>query len=157
MKREFLEAIDLGEGVRLTKAAIDAIMAENGKDIEAQKATITSLTSERDGLKSQLETAKGWEQKYNAEIPGLTAERDKLQNEINTRNARDKVSSETGIPANLLTGFNEEECKAQADALLKWSGGKAKYPDGNDGGENNPPSSGSAGDKFAEWVESALH
>ena len=30
MKREFLESLDLGEGVKLPKSAIDAIMAENG-------------------------------------------------------------------------------------------------------------------------------
>ena len=30
MKREFLEGLDLGEGAKLPKSAIDAIMAENG-------------------------------------------------------------------------------------------------------------------------------
>lgn len=32
MKREFLESLDLGEGVKLPKSAIDAIMAENEGD-----------------------------------------------------------------------------------------------------------------------------
>ena len=32
MKREFLESLDLGEGVKLPKSAIDAIMAENDGD-----------------------------------------------------------------------------------------------------------------------------
>lgn len=58
MKREFLEGLDLGNGVKLSKETVDAIMAENGKDIEAQKNTVTQLTTERDGLKTQLETAK---------------------------------------------------------------------------------------------------
>ena len=45
MKREFLEGLDLGEGVKMPKSAIDAIMAENDRDIEAKNNTITSLTT----------------------------------------------------------------------------------------------------------------
>ncbi len=58
MKREFLEGLELGEGVKLPKSAIDAIMAENGKDIEAKNNAITALTTERDGLQTQLDTAR---------------------------------------------------------------------------------------------------
>lgn len=57
MKREFLETLDLGEGVKLPKSAIDAIMAENGKDINEAKAPIAGLTTERDTYKSQLDEA----------------------------------------------------------------------------------------------------
>lgn len=51
MNRDFLK--NLG----LEKDAIDQIMAENGKDIEAQKAQLDTLTGERDTLKSQLADA----------------------------------------------------------------------------------------------------
>ena len=90
MKREFLEGLDLGEGVKLPKAAIDAIMAENGRDIEAKNNIITTLTTERDGLKTQLDTANDtiksykdvdvegikikvseWETKYNEDTQAL--------------------------------------------------------------------------------------
>lgn len=47
MKREFLKAI---EG--LTDEAIDKIMAENGKDIEAEKAKTNALKAENDTLKA---------------------------------------------------------------------------------------------------------
>lgn len=47
MKREFLKAI---EG--LTEEAIDKIMAENGKDIEAEKAKTNALKAENDTLKA---------------------------------------------------------------------------------------------------------
>ena len=53
MKREFIKEL-LPE---ITKEALDAIMAENGKDIETHKNTIATLTTERDTLKSQLEAA----------------------------------------------------------------------------------------------------
>ena len=50
MKREFLQNLKVGE-TALTKEVIDAIMAENGKDIEAAKAA-----------------GNTWEEKYNQAV-----------------------------------------------------------------------------------------
>ncbi len=52
MKREFL--LGLQEGEPLSKQTIDAIMAENGKDIQATRA----LFADYDGLKEELATAR---------------------------------------------------------------------------------------------------
>ena len=54
MKREFLQGLQV-EGSPLPKEVIDAIMAENGRDIEAVKARFAEL----DGA------AGAWEEKYN--------------------------------------------------------------------------------------------
>lgn len=51
MKREFLEEL------KIEKDLIDKIMAENGKDIEAEKQKITAKQTELDGLKTQLKDA----------------------------------------------------------------------------------------------------
>ena len=48
MKRKFLE--DLG----LTKEQVDAVMAENGSDIEAAKGDLAAVTAERDKLKKDV-------------------------------------------------------------------------------------------------------
>uniref|UniRef100_UPI0014333D13 phage scaffolding protein n=1 Tax=Limosilactobacillus fermentum TaxID=1613 RepID=UPI0014333D13 len=48
MKREFLKNMEL------TDEQIDAIMAENGKDVNGLKEQVNSLTIEKDGLQSQL-------------------------------------------------------------------------------------------------------
>jgi hypothetical protein len=91
MKREFIKELVPD----ISKEALDAIMAENGKDVEAQKATVTSLTTERDGLKTQLEAANAeiksykdldvegvkaksaeWEQKYNTDTAALKTQLD---------------------------------------------------------------------------------
>ena len=83
MKREFLQNLDLGDGARLSAAAIDSIMAEHGRSYQ-------TLQTERDGYKSQLETAqktiksyedmdidgiknaaKNWEEKYAADTKAL--------------------------------------------------------------------------------------
>lgn len=51
MKREFLEEL------KIDKDTIDKIMAENGKDIEAEKTKLTTLKAELDGIKTQLKEA----------------------------------------------------------------------------------------------------
>lgn len=50
MKREFLQSLKVGEEA-LPKEIIDAIMAENGKDIQAAK-----------------QAGEGWEEKYNQAV-----------------------------------------------------------------------------------------
>lgn len=52
MKREFLQ------GLELDKEAIDQIMAEYGKDINAEKAKYLQLESEKQALETQLNEAK---------------------------------------------------------------------------------------------------
>ncbi len=52
MKTEFLKELGLEQD------QIDKIMAENGKDIAAEKAKTTKAEGERDNYKSQLDTAK---------------------------------------------------------------------------------------------------
>ena len=51
MKREFLE------GLKLEKETIDAIMAENGKDIEREKAKTEEEKTQKDLLDRQLKEA----------------------------------------------------------------------------------------------------
>lgn len=85
MKREFLEGLDLGEGAKLPKSAIDAIMAENGRDIEAKNNQITTLTTERDGLKTQLDTANDTIKSYkDMDIEGVKAKADEWETKYNT-------------------------------------------------------------------------
>ena len=84
MKREFLQNFKVGE-LPLTKEIIDAIMAENGRDIEAAKAPFADydtlkgqLTEAQNTLKEIKENgqtieaaqakATEWEQKYNQAI-----------------------------------------------------------------------------------------
>ena len=69
MKREFLQSLQVGENT-LPKDIIDAIMAENGKDIQNVKAHYADY----DTLKAQLakaqeaeqlaQSAQNWEEKY---------------------------------------------------------------------------------------------
>lgn len=85
MKREFLEGLDLGEGIKLSKAAIEAIMAENGRDVEAKNNSITQLQTERDGLKGQLEAASAEIKSYkDLDVEGIKAKAAEFESKYNT-------------------------------------------------------------------------
>lgn len=76
MKREFLKNMEL------TDEQIDAIMAENGKDVNGLKEQVNSLTSEKDGLQSQLNDRDTQLKDLKGKVKDsdeLTAEIDKLQ------------------------------------------------------------------------------
>ena len=73
MKREFLQEFRVGEQA-LPKEVIDAIMAENGRDIQKAKANFADyedMKSELERLRQDQsfeEAAKAWEEKYNRAI-----------------------------------------------------------------------------------------
>ncbi len=84
MKREFLQNLRMGD-TPLSKEVIDAIMAENGRDIENAK----SAYRDYDALKIALEEAnrtvealrsgENWEEKYKEAEKNYAAEMDKLK------------------------------------------------------------------------------
>ena len=62
-------------------------------------------------------------------------------NEANkARDLREKISAETGVPANLLRGDSEEDLRAQATAIMGFAkASRPVYPNVKDGGETAPP------------------
>lgn len=78
MKTEFLK--DLLKGVEGSEDIIKRIMAENGKDVEAAKGELDTVTGERDKYKEQLDTATAELDKFKDIKPEeLNAEIDKLK------------------------------------------------------------------------------
>ena len=73
MKREFLLEFRVGD-LPLPKEVIDAIMAENGRDIQKVKASFADYEdlkaelSRRQQDQSFEEAAKAWEEKYNQAV-----------------------------------------------------------------------------------------
>lgn len=66
-------------------------------------------------------------QKTQNKLTKLEAELAGMKKTEKIRGIRVKVSKDAGIPAELLTGEDEESCKAQAEAILKFAKG-SKYP-----------------------------
>lgn len=77
MKREFLQEFRVGEHC-LPKEVIDAIMAENGRDIqkakakfadyEDMKAELSRLQKAMEEQQTNAQTAADWEEKYNQTV-----------------------------------------------------------------------------------------
>ena len=73
------------------------------------------------------------------------------------RRIRDKVSQETGVPANLLSGETEETCAEQEKAILAFAQpAPTGYPQIRDTGEILNVGSGKTRDQFKDWFESNL-
>lgn len=84
MKRKFLE--DLG----LTKEQIDSVMAENGKDIEAEKEKATTTATELEDIKKQLKEANSTItdlKKNNADNEALQTKVKEYEDAIKTQKA----------------------------------------------------------------------
>ena len=126
MERKFLE--ELG----IEKEAIDKIMAENGKDIEAEKAKVTAeaekLKTANETIKSLQETVKKFdgvdveqlkkdladaEAKYNTDISKL-----KLETALDMALVGNKARNAKAVKALL----NMDEIKLDGDKLLGLDG-----------------------------------
>lgn len=122
MERKFLE--DLG----ISKEIIDKVMAENGKDIEAQKALTAAeagkLTAANDTIKQLQEAVKkfdgvdieklkkdvgDWENKYNTDISKL-----KLETALDMALVGNKARNSKAVKALL----NLDEIKLDGDKLI---------------------------------------
>ena len=92
MKRDFLQNFKVGDQ-QLSKEIIDAIMAENGRDIEAAKAPFADYETIKSQLATAQETIKGfesqdiesirksakeWEDKYNQALADHNAAMDDI-------------------------------------------------------------------------------
>lgn len=85
MKREFLEGLDIGGGAKLSKEAIEAIMAEHGKSKTRAESQISALTTERDTLKSQLDEANKSLQSFkDMDVDGIKAKVDEWEKKYTT-------------------------------------------------------------------------
>lgn len=161
MKREFLQNLKVGDQP-LSKEVIDAIMAENGRDIEAAKKPYADYDHIKEQLDEAQKTIKGfqdqdiegvrksaqeWEQKYNQAVKDHEA---KLADMAFDRKLEDAITGAKGKNAkaikalldvdNLKASKNQDaDIKAAMDALQKESG----YLFGDVG--NPPPYSPGAG------------
>ena len=102
MKREFLQGLKVGENP-LPKEVIDAIMAENGRDIESVKAHFADY----DALKaSEAEAAKQWEERLNQQVD---THRREMSDLIFSHNLEKAILSAKGRNAKAITALLDVE------------------------------------------------
>lgn len=136
-----------------TQSELDAIIndrlrRERSKyeGFEDYKSKAEKYDEAQEAAKTDLQKAQEEAQKYKSQLDALTAANA-------ARDARDKVAAETGVPASLLHGSTEEECKTEAEALLTFRGETPKYPSLRDGGEARNVSGGKTRDQFSDWFK----
>jgi hypothetical protein len=69
---------------------------------------------------------------------------------------REKIATENNIPANLLTGTSEEECKAQVESIKGLLSANGIPTSVSDGGEPNHSGKVSNQTMFANWVKDKI-
>ena len=136
-----------------TQSQIDTLMGINGNDINNARGSADTLKSQVATQAAELERLKT----QTAGIEALTTERDNYKSQLEElqsanalREMREKVSKETGVPVDLITGDNEETCKTQAQGILNFSNSNG-YPKVKDGGEVGNVNKKTTRQQFAEW------
>ena len=121
----------------------------------ARYSDYESLKEKAAKYDEQIEAGKSDLQKANERADSLQKELDSIRKETELRNLRDEVSNATGVPASLLTGASQEECEAQAQAILTWASQKTPngYPRVPDGGEPIGTVKKATRELFKEWFD----
>ena len=107
MKREFFQGLQV-EGTPLPKEIVDAIMAENGRDIENVKShysdyeALKQQLAQAEGAAEALEAAKAWEEKYNQQVD---THRREMSDMIFGHNLEKAILSAKGRNAKAITAL----------------------------------------------------
>lgn len=139
-----------------TQSEVNAIVTDRLSREREQYADYAALKEKAEKYDAEQEAGKSELQKATERVAALTAQVEAYTKADNLRSIREKVSKETGVPANLLSGEDEETCKAQAQAIQEYAKpGSSKQPI-RDGGEPRNKPSGTTRDQFADWFSQAL-
>lgn len=136
-----------------TQSELNAIIADRISEVQQKFGDYDDLKAKAQKYDEAEEASKSELQRITESRDALQAELDGLKKQAAVRQTRDKVAELKGVPAHLLTADTEDECTAQADAILAFKS-QQEYPQIKDGGETLPPTKKSAKDSFREWMES---
>ncbi len=129
---------------------------EQYADYAALKEKAAKYDAAQEADKTDLQEADKTDlQEAMEKIAALQAQVDAYTKADNLRSIREKVSQETGVPANLLYGEDEDSCKAQAQAILAYAKPQNSVNTIRDGGDPQAKPSGSTRDQFADWFNKA--
>lgn len=150
-------SVDVQENKTFTQEEVDSIVSSRLKREGAKYADYEELKAKASKLDEMEEANKSELQKANERAEALQKQLDDITKATELSNIRNKVSTETGVPATLLTADTEEACKAQAEAIMAFAGTKTNYPSVKDGGEvSNISTNKSNGQLFGDWLKEQL-
>ena len=136
-----------------TQADIDRIVGERLARERAKYADYDDMKAKAEKFTEMEEAQKSELQKAQEKSAGLEKELEALKAANAAHQLREKIAGETGVPASLLTGDDEEAMKEQAKAILEFSGTVKKYPTVKDGGEVKPNEKTTTREQFKAWFD----
>ena len=123
-----------------TQSEMDAIIGDRIGRERKKYADYEELKAKAEKYDQAEEASKSELQKATERADALQKKIDEMLKADEARKLKEKVASETGVPAALLRGDSEEDLRAQADAILTFAKpGQPSYPNVRDGGENHAP------------------
>ena len=132
--------------------------AEVNSFLKKEKEKMLAKYEGFEDYKAKAEKLDEIEAANKSELDKANEKAERLEKELNAikeaeklREIKETVAKETGIPAHLLTGATEEECKAQAAAIAEYAK-PTPYPAVKDGGEISNMNKTSTRQQFAEWT-----
>ena len=112
MKREFLQGLLVGE-MALPKEVIDAIMAENGRDIEKAKGEAVALLAEKETWE---ETLRQMRESHETALQQLTFSH-RLENTIRAANGRNEKAICALLDMDALRNGEEKDITSAVEKL----------------------------------------
>lgn len=111
-----------GQGTEktFTQAEVDSIVKERLGREQTKFADYEELKKKAEAYDAAEEANKSELQKAQEQAAALKRQVDTMTQEKKLREIREKVSKETGVPASMLYGDDEEACKEQAKAILEF-------------------------------------
>lgn len=145
------ETVNQEESKTFTQDELNAIVGDRLKrerdkyaDYEALKEKALKLDELEEASKTELQKATERAQQLEAELNGL-----KKAEEL--RKLKEAVANEFGVPANVLSGEDEESLKSQAKAIKEYASQGNAYPQVKDGGEVTNTTNSTTRQQFANW------
>lgn len=142
-----------------TQSELDDIIKARVAKERAKYGDYETLQAKASKFDEMEEASKSELQKATERAEALQRQLDEMSKANEVRGIRDKVSIQTGVPTSLLSAETEEDCVAQAEAILAFAQKpSATYPSVKDGGEvaNIPDKPKTNGEMFGEWLGEQL-
>lgn len=147
------EEVKTNDEKTFTQAELNTIVQDRVQRERVKYEGFEELKAKAQKYDEQEEAAKTELQKAQERAAELEEKLKKKEHEESIREMKKKVAEELKVPADLLTGETEDECRTQAQAILSFATSQG-YPTVKDGGESNPVQKKSTRDSFKEWAES---
>lgn len=150
VKQENGTAPEMQEERTFTQSELNAIIRDRVERANSKYADYEELKQKAEQFDAAQEAQKSELQKATERAEALQAQLGALTKAAGVREVREKVATEMGVPAGLLTADSEDDCRTQAQGILDFAKPN-KYPAVKDGGELTHKPGGSTRDQFAEF------